>query len=235
VPALADSVVRIRETGAGIELHYPYFRHPGVAIGTLVTGGGFAGFAWLFQAVAAGDRASPPIVMIWVFAAIGALIFLWGLYLLGNSLHVTAGRQGLDIVRGVFGLRFARHAAATDIARIDKAIGMQFQRGNRTHAYYRIRVHTLDGRRLTAGTGLTGASRVERIIERLRTALGLPDPGEAPAPAGSSADAGYGAVPEVEMLAARLQSKRGRLLIQVAVAMIFLAIVVWNFRSVLFR
>jgi hypothetical protein len=40
-----DKVVSIGETGAGLELYYPYLRHLGPALGTLVTGGALVGFA----------------------------------------------------------------------------------------------------------------------------------------------------------------------------------------------
>ncbi len=50
-----DRVVSIRETGAGLELYYPYLRHLGLAFGTLVTGGAFVGFAWLFHTASGAD------------------------------------------------------------------------------------------------------------------------------------------------------------------------------------
>lgn len=231
-PLEAGGVVRIRTTGAGIELYYPYFRNPGLAFVTLITGGGFAGFAWLFQAVKGeGFGASP---FIWLFGTVGVLVVMWGIYLTGNSLRVTAGRQGLSAVRSVLGLRFARHAAADDITGIERSIGMQYKQGNRSRAYYRIRVNTRDGRRITAGTGITGASRVDAIIERLHTALGLPGHTGIPEPAPPS----YGEIPAAVsvagMSAARRRGKRLRLLIQAAAAALFIAIFLWNFRNILF-
>ena len=168
---LLDEVVRIRETGAGLELYYPYLRHLGMAFGTLLTGGAFVGFAWLFRE--AGGEGVMSSLFIGLFTLVGILIFVWGLYLPGNALRVTAGRQGLSAVRGVFGLRFARHVAAEEITGIEKSIGMQSRQGKRTHAYYRIQVYTRDGRRLTAGSGIPGASSVDAIIRRIRQALDL--------------------------------------------------------------
>ncbi|MGB5425397.1 MAG: DUF3592 domain-containing protein [Gammaproteobacteria bacterium] len=169
----SDKVVRIRETGAGIELYYPYLRHPVLAIGTLLTGGGFAGFAWLFHALADEDGLSN--LFIGLFALVGVLILVWGLYLLGNSLRVTAGRQGLTTVRGLFGLHFTRHVDAAEITAIERSIGMQASQGTRSRAYYQIKVLTRDGRRITAGAGIPGASSVEAIIQRIKRALDLPD------------------------------------------------------------
>ena len=169
----SEKVVRIRETGAGIELYYPYLRHPGLALGTLLTGGGFVGFAWLFHALADEDGLSN--LFIGLFALFGVLILAWGVYLLGNSLRVTADRQGLKTVRGLFGLRFTRHVDAAEITAIERSIGMQASQGTRSRAYYQIEVHTRDGRHITAGTGIPGASSVEAIIQRIKRALNLPD------------------------------------------------------------
>ena len=171
--ALSEKVVRIRETGAGIELYYPYLRHPGLAFGTLLTGGGFVGFAWLFHALAEGDGLSS--LFIWLFVLAGGLILAWGVYLPGNSLRVTAGRQGLTTDRGLFGLHFTRHVASGEIAAVEKSIGMQASQGTQSRAYYRIEVHTLDGRRISAGAGIPGASNVEALILRIKRALDLPD------------------------------------------------------------
>jgi len=168
----SEKVVRIRKTGAGVELYYPYLRHPGLALGTLLTGGGFAGFAWLFHALADEDGLSN--LFIGLFALIGVLILAWGVYLLGNSLRVTADRQGLKTVRGLFGLRFTCHVDAADITAVEPSIGMQASQGTRSRAYYRIEVRTGDGRRITAGTGIPGASSVEAIIQRIKRALDLP-------------------------------------------------------------
>ena len=170
---LSDSLVRIRETGAGLELYYPYLRHPGMALGTLVTGAGFIGFAWLFH-VASGEGVMTRL-FIGLFALVGVPIIVWGLYMLGNSLHVTAGRQGLTTVRGIFGLRFSHHIASDEITAIEKSIGMQTRQGNRARAYYRIQVQTRDGRNIMAGSGIPGASRVDNIMLRLRKALDLAD------------------------------------------------------------
>ena len=181
----APGRLHIRETGAGIELHYPYRRHAGMALGILLTGAIFIAPVWLIDSF--GGNRGVPAPVLWLCTVIGGLILVWGLYLLGNSLHVTAGRQGLTAVRGLYGLRFARHAAADDIAGITKSIGMQSRQGTRAQVYYRIQARTRDGRRITLGDGLTGASRVDALIERLRAACirGGREPArlEAPAPA----------------------------------------------------
>jgi len=170
--ALSSKLVRVRETGAGVELYYPYLRHPGLAFGTLLTGAGFAGFAWLFHTLSDGDGLSRLFIGLFVLA--GGLILAWGLYLPGNSLRVTADRQGLTTVRGIFGLHFTRHVDAGEIAAIEKSIGMQASQGNQSRAYYRIEVHGRDGRRTTAGAGIPGASNVDAIIQKIKQALDLP-------------------------------------------------------------
>jgi len=224
--------VLIRETGAGIELYYPYFRHPGLALGILATGGIFLAPVRLIDAVA-GNRGVPG-PFLWLFSVIGALILIWGTYLAGNSLRVSAGKQGLTAVRGIFGLRFARHAAADDITGIGKSIGMQSRQGSRAQAYYRIHARTRDGRRIALGEGLTGASRVDALIERLRAALGLSGQANDPEPAGSRFGHTRRSALQLPDGAGQPRSKRLRWLLNAGSFALFLAIVIWNFRDVIF-
>jgi hypothetical protein len=230
---LLDTVVRIRATGAGLEIYYPYLRHPGLASGALVTGGGFLGFAWLFHAAAGDDGIAH--LFTGLFTMFGILILLWGLYLLGNSLRITAGRQGLRAVRGLFGLQFARRVAAEEITAIEKAIGMQASRGNQARAYYRIEVHTGDGRSLTAGSGIPGASSVDAIIRRMRAALGLFDPESTAENTRHRPAEQLTVLPAGDVIAGQQRMKRIRLLIQAGAGVLFLAIVLWNFRDFIFR
>ena len=224
--------VLLRETGAGIELYYPYLRHPGMALGILATGGIFAGPVWMIDNFA-GNRGVPGPVL-WLCSVIGGLILAWGIYLPGNSLRVTAGRQGLTAVRGILGLQFARHAAADDITGIVKSIGMQSRQGNRSQAWYRIHARTRDGRRIALGEGLTGASRVDALIERLRTALGLSGQANEPEPAGSRFGHTRLSASEAAAGAGQPRSKRLRWLLNAGSFALFLAFVIWNFRDVIF-
>jgi hypothetical protein len=230
---LPDRVVRFRETGDGIEFYYPYVRQTGLAFGTLVTGGGFAGFAWLFQAAKGKDIVSS--VFPGLFAAVGVLILVGGIYLLGNSLRVTVGRQELRVVRGILGLQFARRVSADGITGIEKSIAMQYRQGNRTHAYYRIQVHTCDGRSITAGSGIPGASRVEFIIRRMRAALGLSNPESASdntAPCLADLPAALSAG---DASAGLHHTKRISRLMRSGAGLLLLALVLWSFRGVIFR
>ncbi len=225
---IQDEVVRIRETGAGIELYYPYLRHLGMTFGTLFTGSVFIGFAWLFHTLSAEDGISS--LFIGLFAAMGGLIIILGLYLLGNSLRLTVHRQGLRAEREIFGLRFARHVATDEITAIEKSIGMQSRQGNRARAYYRIVVRTRDGRNITAGTGILGASRADAIMQRIQQALGLPDlvsaaeNTEAPVVL-SAADA----------VANQHRAGRVRLLFNVVAGVLFFVFVFWQFKDVILR
>jgi hypothetical protein len=232
-PAPADALVRIRETGTGVELYYPYLRNPGMAVGTLVTGAGFIGFAWLFHAASAKDGMSE--LFIGLFGLFGLLIILLGLYLLGNSLRVTAGRQGLTSVRGIFGLRLARQAAADEITGIEKSIGMQSRQGSRSRAYYRIEVRTRDGRSITAGSGIPGASRVDAIIQRLHQALGLPEPMDAAEVSEARVEETPATVSATGAVADQGRARRVRRWINVAAGVLFLAFVLWQFRDYILR
>jgi len=225
--------LRIRETGTGIEFYFPGFRHAGMALGILLTGVIFVAPVWLIDSF--GGTRGVPAPVLWLCTVIGGLILAWGLYMLGNSLRVTAGPQGVTAVRGLYGLRFARYAAVDDIAGIGKSIGMRSRRGNRAQIYYRIQARTRDGRRITLGDGLTGASRVDALIERLRAALGLAGQASEPEPVVSRFGRTRSGASEPEAGASQRRSKRLRRLFNMGSFALFLAIVVWNFRAVIFK
>lgn len=230
--AIPRSLVRIRETGAGLELYYPYLRNPGAAIGTLLVGGCFIGFAWLFHAASKGDA---PVLFIGLFGVFGLLIVLLGFYLLGNSMRVTAGRRGLRVERGIFGLRITRQAAADEITGIDKTIGMQSRQGSRMRAYYRIVVKTRDGRNITAGNGIHGASRVDALIGRLRQALGLADEVTIAEPDASPTVEMPPAVPVSDLVLGQERARFARRLVSVLAGVLFFAFLIWQFRDILLR
>ncbi len=231
-PELLGKLVQVRETGAGVELYYPYLRNPGMALTLLVTGGGFVGFAWLFHAAA--GKAGPPAFFLGLFVVFGALLLVGGLYILGNSLRVTAGTKGLSTVREIFGMRFARHVAMDEITRIEKSIGMQSKQGTRTTAYYRIRVHTRDGRKITVGSGIPGASRVEAIIERIQKALDLPAAAVTES-TGSRFEEQPAVISQADAIAGQRRVKGIRQLISVGSTVFFFAFIFWQFRDVIFR
>ena len=230
---LSDKVVQIRETGSGLELYFPYLRHLGTIFGTLLTGAGFIGFAWLFNTAGDGDKATS--LFIGLFTVVGILIIVWGFYMAGNSLRVTVGRKGFDVVRSVFGLRFSRELATNEISTIEKSIGMQTTQGNQSRAYYKIQVSTHDGRKITAGSGLTGASNVDAIIERMRRAVDLPEQ----ASAVENPESRFRESPAAEEVAGSIADpqrvKRIRRWVNVGSAVVFFAFVFWNFRDVIFR
>ena len=228
-----DGVVQMRETGTGLELYYPYLRHLGLAAGTAVTGVAFVGFAWLFHNAAGGEEF--PRLFIGLFALVGILILLWGIYLPANSLRVIVGRQGLSAVRGIFGLRFERRAALEEILKIEKSIGLQTTQGKRTRVYYRIRVHTRDGRSITAGSGIPGATRADAIMQRIRQALDLPGLPATADTSGGGHEEAPAALPRGDAEESRRGKQRARRLANAVGGMLFFAFVLWQFRQVIFR
>lgn len=232
-PELPEKVIRIRETGAGLELYYPYLRQPGMAIGTLVTGGGFAGFAWLFTAAGGKDGMSS--LFIGLFIVVGVLIGILGLYMAGNSLRVTVGTNRLRVERRVFGLGYVREVDANAISAIEKSIGMQSTQGNQSRAFYRIQVRTRDGNHITAGSGLTGASHVDAIIERMRNALDLPERSSDAETTESRFGGASAASGTAETIESQQHVKRIRLLVNAVSGVFFFAFVFWNFRDAIFK
>ncbi len=171
ISAPPESTVRVRETGGGLELHYPLFRNAKVGVGVLIIGMLFAGFPAAFHFIDGLD--GPPTIMLALFGLVGIALALAGLYSLGNSLSVSVSPRGLTTVRRVFGLPFTRHTALSEIVSLDKRIGVQTSSGTRQRAYYSVHARTREGRKLALGDSLPSASAADRIIALISHAAGL--------------------------------------------------------------
>lgn len=171
VTSLPANIVRIRPAAEGTQFFYPLFRSLSVSIGLLAMGALFTGAgAFLFHM---RHDQHMPFFFPYAFGGVGILLLLSGLYSLGNSLTVNASRRGVGIRRRVFGLSMERFVAREDVEALESTVGWQTTSGGRTRARYRLKLRSIDGRRITVGDSLPGASAAEAVLARMREALGL--------------------------------------------------------------
>lgn len=168
---IPEKILHIRPRVDGLELFYPAFRSAHLAAVLLVMGAAFggAGFYFLFAEV----RNGPPGFMMGIFAFIGTLFFLGGLYKLGNSLRVHASPQGLQLERRVYGFAFRSLIPISDIQSVEKRIGWQQHNGAQSKAMYQLQVRKKSGSTINLGDSLPNASAAEQVLEAVKQALSL--------------------------------------------------------------
>lgn len=155
--------IRIHETPSGVTIDFRPARHPGAILGLST-----------FTLIWTG-------IMIALFKFDAPLLFpiIWGLFdLLLIAGVITSIFHGVrvDAANGAITIRHrlivptvTRHAAAGTITAVDAAIG---NRSGKTQ-YYRIVVHTVEGKRYHAGGGLKEKRDAVWIAERLSIAAGI--------------------------------------------------------------
>ena len=154
----------MRQLGDGVELYYPPLRSAGIGFMLLVMGlifGGVPGYLIFAQ------TDGPPLPTLAIFGVVGVLMFLGGVYKLGNSLNVSVTGGGLHIVRKVFGIPFETRLAAAEIRGIDKRIGWQQSQGTQTKAMYQILVRKKAGGTVTIGDSLPNASAADLVLDKI--------------------------------------------------------------------
>jgi uncharacterized protein DUF3592 len=136
---------------------FPMARHPGTALGLTV-----------FLAIWSGVvifmfKLGAPIFFPIIFGIIDLLIF-WGVLdqWFGTS-RIEASQGMLSISGGLFGLGKTRYLNYTEIREMKPEKSMQS--GNKV--YYRIKIYTVEGKKINAGKNIDSLPLAKRIIEEI--------------------------------------------------------------------
>lgn len=174
-PPVPLRVVEISRNGDALALYYPPLRSLGMSIAVIIFGAIFLGSAAFIHAVAGHGALfwlfSGSIILI--FALVGVLLLLLGLYSLVNSLHVELSPRGVLSTRSVFGIAFTRYAALADIVKIESRITSQTNGGNEFRVRYTLYAHLRDGNKLPVGDDIPGPRLAEHLRGVILQALNL--------------------------------------------------------------
>lgn len=174
VPDIPRRIVRIFHDGGATVFYYPLFRYPAMSVGLLIFSVIFAApVVFMFKQLHGNAMDLVLWLMIAAFGFFGVLLFIGGLYTLGNSLRVEISPRGLTTVRRIYGFAFARHARLADITSVDNKIGSQSNSGGRISVRYRLIAYITDGRRIIVGTDIPGGALADHLAQRVRDACGV--------------------------------------------------------------
>jgi len=165
--------VRITRTAGAVELYFPPFRMPEVAL-PLAAFGAIASAiptvavapllasavhdpGHLLSAVLIGSLVLPFTFFGIVFVAIAA-------YMVSNALRVHADREAIATARTIFGIVVKRRRVSrSEIARMDAEIASRYQSLFRADPVYQLVVRTRDRRRMIVAETLRGDAALERV------------------------------------------------------------------------
>jgi len=160
--------LKVSEGYGGKEIFFPAGRNAGGAVVALVFGIGFAAAGW-FLTTGEGERLFGSI-----FAGIGALVVLAGLYMGLNSLRVTAGATEITSERRLAGIPVRQRS----IRRSDFS-GFRYKRSGRTQSgtrhvvYYTVYADDRHGNSIVIAEDFKGDSQAQAAIRWLASEFGL--------------------------------------------------------------
>lgn len=162
-------VIKIRQNAGGKQMLYPMGRYVGSALGGLIIGAIFAAAGW-YLIVAEGHS-----IFGSVFAVGGALIGVFCLYMMLNSLEVSKEAGNITTVRRLLGLPISRKQMhQNNFERFDKKSTMKTQSGGKHTIYYSISAVDRQGNELVVGEGFKGENEAKAAIRVIARELGLP-------------------------------------------------------------
>jgi len=161
-------VVRIRGGFGGKQLIYPLGRNIGPALGGVLVGAMFAAAGW-FLIVEEGQS-----IFGSVFAGVGALISTFCLYMMLNSLEVSAETADIRSVRKLLGIpirrkRMNRHS----FERFERRSTMKSQSGGKHTIYYSLYAVDRQDNKIVLGEGFRGEGETNAAQRLIARELGL--------------------------------------------------------------
>lgn len=155
--------VRIHETPSGVSIHFKPARHPGAIVGFLI-------FTLIWTGImVALIKFGAPLLFPVIWGLFDLILIAGVMTSIFHGVRIDASDGAITIRHRLIVPTVTRHAAAGTISSVEAAIGT---RAGNTQ-YYRIVVHTLEGKRYHAGGGLKKKRDAVWIAERLAMAAGL--------------------------------------------------------------
>ena len=161
-------VVNLSHVAMGKRLFYPIGRFLNASIGGVIVGGIFAAVGWYL--IVKEDHT----IFGGVFGGFGALICIWCLYVLFNSLEVRLEGSRIVTVRRWLGIPVGRKSGqAGDVVKLEKKNYLKTQSGSRHIIYYNLEATTRDGNKLILGEGFEGESQANAAIDLISREFGI--------------------------------------------------------------
>lgn len=164
-------VIQVKHDAGGRRLVYPIGRYLGSSLGAFIVGATFAAVGW-WLIVEEGQK-----IFGGIFGGMGALVGLFALYMMTNSLEVSQDGMNIKTVRRILGIPVKRSYMRRDaFVKFTKKSSFQAQSGGKHVMYYSIYANDIDGDKMVVGEGFKGESQAQAAIRLISRELGLPSP-----------------------------------------------------------
>jgi len=162
------NTVQIKNDAGGRRMLYPIGRHMGSSMGAFIVGAAFTAVGWWLISNEGHT------VFGSVFGGIGALVGIFALYMMINSLEVARDAQGIRTVRRILGIPVKRSYMGRDaFVKFAKKSSHKSQQGGKHIVYNTIYAVDAEGDKVVVGEGFKGESEARAAIRLIGRELGL--------------------------------------------------------------
>jgi hypothetical protein len=161
-------VVQIRNDAGGRRMIYPFGRYIGSSLGAFIVGVAFAAVGWWLVTEEGHTFFGS------VFGGVGALVGVFALYMIINSLEVARDANGIRTTRRVLGIPVKHSYMRRDaFVKFKKKSSHKTQQSGKHIVYYTIYAVDSEGDKVVVGEGYKGESQANAAMRLISRELGL--------------------------------------------------------------
>ena len=161
-------IIRLQQGATGRSMLYPIGRNIGSSLAAFIVGAAFAAVGWWLIS----DEGR--LVFGSVFGGVGALVGIFALYMMINSLEVSRDSNGIRTTRRILGIPVKRSYMGRDaFVKFMKKSSFQSQGGGKHVMYYSIYAVDIGADKVVVGEGFKGESEANAAIRLIGRELGL--------------------------------------------------------------
>ncbi len=171
--ALPDSDIPLISSIPGAtRFDYPVFRNKGIGFGLMLVAVMFAVMIWFMQQEFELFLPVTSLVFFGFAGLVAVALFVFSIFVLGNSLTVDVSASGVKVQRIMLGFSFGGDIKRSDIADILVERSGSSSNGQTSRVWYSLKLIEHNGMETTVGDSLEGHSYAEMIRQQIIDTLG---------------------------------------------------------------
>ncbi len=166
------AIPRISIVSGGTRFFYPQYRNKGMGVGLMGAGIFLSVFLWFMYQEFTDFLPMTSMVFFGFSELISTAVFIFGVYMISNTLTVDVGVSGIKIRHKLFGFDFGGEIERSMIADFIVEKSGSFSDGKSSRVWYSLTLIQKNGKESTVGDTLEGFSHAQTVRQKMIDALG---------------------------------------------------------------